>query len=400
MLSYLRKKMKSIMIIVAVVFAGTMFYGLGYMGVKSVGQPKKNSYATVDGKEIDHTKFQQSVNKYFSLEKGRITPDKAMFYQSLALREVIEYTLMLNDAKKHVRVSGEELDQTIDQIITVNKLPNRDALKGALKNMGTDYDHFKDSVRDDIYVGKMTNLVKSSATVSPDDLREVKARHILVIPQGNDEKAEFAARAKLEDILAKIKKGASFASMAQKYSDDKGSATKGGELGYFTTTMMVPEFDKVAFSLKPGQMSDVFRSPYGYHIVLVEDTRLRRPKEKGKDISQEVLEEKQQMAVQNWLMDLRKKSKIEINDPMLKGHTLMFGNMIKEAIASYNQAAMEDPSNPYIHLFLAQAYLKDNNKDFAMMEYDKAAQYSGADPSLLLYRRRLHGPEEKTAGSG
>ena len=384
MLSYLRKKMKAIMVIVAVVFAGTMFYGLGYMGVKTMEQPKKNSYATVDGKEIDHIRFQQSINKYFSSEKGRITPEKAMFYQSLALREIIEYQLMLNEAKRHVRVSGSELDQTIDQIVTVNKLPNRDALKAALKNMGQDYNRFREQVKEDLYVGKMTNLIKSGVTVTPDDLREVKARHILVMLRGNDEKAEFEARAKAEDILAKIKKGSSFAVMAQEYSDDKTSGAKGGELGYFTTSMMVPDFTKVAFSLKPGQMSDVFRTPYGYHIVLVEDTRLRRPKVKGKDISQEVLAEKQQAAVQNWLLDLRKKSKIEINDPMLKGHTLMFGNLVKEAIASYNQAALEDPSNPYIHLFLAQAYLKDNNKDFAMMEYDKAAQYSGADPSLLI----------------
>ena len=67
MLSYLRKKMKTIMIIVAVLFAATMFYGLGYTGLKNIGAgTKKNSIATINGKEIDHKKLQQNLNQMFS----------------------------------------------------------------------------------------------------------------------------------------------------------------------------------------------------------------------------------------------------------------------------------------------------------------------------------------------
>ncbi len=60
MLSYLRRKMKTIMVIVAVLFGATMFYGIGYMGIKNVKEsPKKGSIATVNGNEIDHKKFEQ-----------------------------------------------------------------------------------------------------------------------------------------------------------------------------------------------------------------------------------------------------------------------------------------------------------------------------------------------------
>jgi peptidyl-prolyl cis-trans isomerase D len=101
---------------------------------------------------------------------------------------------------------------------------------------------------------------------------EVRARHILIkLPPAADEKARAAARTKAEDVLAKVKKGADFAKLAQDVSEDPGTAGKGGDLGLFSRGHMVPAFDAAAFALEPGAVSDVVETPFGFHIIKVEE---------------------------------------------------------------------------------------------------------------------------------
>ncbi|MBV8114467.1 MAG: peptidyl-prolyl cis-trans isomerase [Silvibacterium sp.] len=100
---------------------------------------------------------------------------------------------------------------------------------------------------------------------------QVKVRHILVKVDGNDPKADAAAKAKAQDILDQLHKGGNFADLAKKYSDDPGSKEQGGELGFLKHGATVPEFDQAAFSLQPGQTSGLVRSKYGYHILQVEE---------------------------------------------------------------------------------------------------------------------------------
>ncbi len=100
---------------------------------------------------------------------------------------------------------------------------------------------------------------------------QVKVRHILIaVPAGADAKTDSAGKAKAEDLLKQIKAGGNFADLAQKNSDDPGSKTQGGELGFLDRGRTVPEFDKTAFSLSPGQTSDVIKTQFGYHILQVE----------------------------------------------------------------------------------------------------------------------------------
>jgi peptidyl-prolyl cis-trans isomerase D len=103
---------------------------------------------------------------------------------------------------------------------------------------------------------------------------QVKVRHILIaVPAGADSKTDAAAKAKAEELLKQIKNGGNFADLASKNSDDPGSKTQGGELGWLDRGRTVPEFDKVAFSLNPGQISDVIKTQFGYHILQVEDKK-------------------------------------------------------------------------------------------------------------------------------
>lgn len=100
---------------------------------------------------------------------------------------------------------------------------------------------------------------------------QVRVRHILIaVPAKADAKTVSAAQAKAEGILKQLQGGANFADLAKKYSDDPGSKAQGGELGFIQHGATVPEFDRTAFGLAPGQLSPVIRTQFGFHILQVE----------------------------------------------------------------------------------------------------------------------------------
>ncbi len=99
---------------------------------------------------------------------------------------------------------------------------------------------------------------------------QVRASHILLSTEG---KEEPAVRARAEELLSQIKAGADFAALARANSQDPASASNGGDLDFFGRGRMVPEFEAVAFSLPVGQLSDVVRTQYGFHIIKVTDKK-------------------------------------------------------------------------------------------------------------------------------
>jgi peptidyl-prolyl cis-trans isomerase D len=112
----------------------------------------------------------------------------------------------------------------------------------------------------------------------------VHARHILFKTDGKSDAEKAALKTKAEDLLKQLKNGADFAELAKKNSQD-GSADQGGDLGWFVRNQMVPEFDSVAFALKPKELSGVVTSQFGYHIIqtLEKDPAKLKPFEEVKD---------------------------------------------------------------------------------------------------------------------
>jgi peptidyl-prolyl cis-trans isomerase C len=109
------------------------------------------------------------------------------------------------------------------------------------------------------------------------DYEQVTARHILIAFKGSPaaqagkkELTDAEAKAKAEDIRKQLVAGADFAELAKKESDDTGSGARGGDLGSFGHGQMVPEFEEAAFATKPGEISPVIKTQYGYHIIKVE----------------------------------------------------------------------------------------------------------------------------------
>jgi parvulin-like peptidyl-prolyl isomerase len=103
---------------------------------------------------------------------------------------------------------------------------------------------------------------------------QVRARHIL-LSLGAEASAEEAAAVELRasEILTQIREGADFAALASELSEDPGSKSNGGDLGFFARGQMVKEFEDAAFSLEPGTVSELVKTEYGYHVIRVEEHR-------------------------------------------------------------------------------------------------------------------------------
>ena len=99
---------------------------------------------------------------------------------------------------------------------------------------------------------------------------QVRASHILLKTEGKD---DAAVKAKAEEILKQARSGADFADLAKKNSEDEASAKNGGDLDYFGKGRMVPEFDAAVFAMEPGQISDLVKTQYGYHIIKLVDKK-------------------------------------------------------------------------------------------------------------------------------
>ena len=169
--------------------------------------------------------------------------------------------------------------------------PTEEELKAFYTRNKATYNNTVPEKRKIEYVMLDKSRLMSEAQVSPEDLRtyydqhqdqyrvpeEVKVSHILIKtpPAGADgkvdEKGVAEAQKKAEDILKQLKAGAKFDELAKKYSEDPGSGKQGGELGWIGRGRTVPEFEKTAFSLPVGQLSDLVKTTYGFHIIRVED---------------------------------------------------------------------------------------------------------------------------------
>ncbi len=108
---------------------------------------------------------------------------------------------------------------------------------------------------------------------------QARVRHILIaVPRGADAKADAVAKAKADDLAKQLRNGGNFAELAKKNSDDPGSKTQGGELGFLQHGVTVPEFDKTAFAQSPGQISDPVKTQFGYHIIQTEEKQTAHTK--------------------------------------------------------------------------------------------------------------------------
>ena len=160
--------------------------------------------------------------------------------------------------------------------------------------------------------------VKAYYAAHLNEYESVKARHILIrvkgapMPgaEGKPELTEEQALAKAQDLRKKIAAGGDFAAIAKAESDDSGSGAQGGDLGEFRRGMMVPPFEEAAFKQKVGEVGEPVKSPFGYHIIKVEEHKSKSLDEVRADIEKTMRPEMARKEVDA----LRKNATVQIDD--------------------------------------------------------------------------------------
>jgi len=244
--------------------------------------------------------------------------------------------IRLYDRKKQEAINkNPEMKKTLlKRILKTKLIADRARAEGFTEN----YEMKKQLeliTNDMISIQYLNKVVAKRAIVTDKDIEEyykahiteyklperVKARHILVKvkKEFTDEEKE-AARRKIEGLLERVKKGEDFVELAKTYSDDPASARVGGDLGYFQRGRMVKPFEDVAFSLKPGEVSDIVETRFGYHIIKVEDRKPAEtiPLEKvKKSIREKLQKEMRDAEISKFIQNLMKEKEADIHLELL-----------------------------------------------------------------------------------
>lgn len=208
-------------------------------------------------------------------------------------QKIVERMLLTQAQWDSIPLSDERVDAELDKRIRffASQFP------GGQKEMESYYGKSiteikatnREKIKDGLLVQEMQGKILGSVKVSPTDVKkffneldkldslpyysaEVELAQLIMVPKVSKEAKQLAYE-KIQDLRDRIMKGDNFGTLALIYSDDKGSAQKRGELGFFTRGDMVPEFEAAAFKLKPDSVSKIIETKYGYHILQLVDRR-------------------------------------------------------------------------------------------------------------------------------
>ncbi|PQZ59903.1 MULTISPECIES: peptidylprolyl isomerase PrsA [Bacillus] len=218
------------------------------------------------------------------------------------------YEMVAQDViTKKYKVSDDAVDKEVEKA----KKQYGEQFKATLENNRLkDEEDFKNQIKFKLALNEAIKQSVTEKDVKDHYKPEIKASHILV---SNENEAK--------EIKKKLDTGTSFEELAKQESQDFASKDNGGDLGYFGAGKMTPEFEKAAYKLKPGQISNPVKSPNGYHIIKLTDKKDLKPYDEVKDSIRKDLEEERiadPSFGQKLLQGELKKADIKINDSDLK----------------------------------------------------------------------------------
>jgi len=285
--------------------------------------------ARVNGEDVTKADFDRLITNMEASARQPVPAERRDEIFRKALDQLVTYKLLLQATRaRKIDVTDEEVESSIKQMRS--QLPNEQEFKKALAARGMTLERLKSDTRLDISINKMmeaeaaTQSAPGDAQVrdfydkNPDKFKQdeaCRASHILFkVEESADAATKKKVKDQAESVLKQARAGADFAQLAKKYSAD-GSAQEGGDLNFFTRGQMVPAFDQAAFALKPGQISDIVTTQFGYHIIKVTE---RRPastvpfEQVSARIKEYLTEQQKQQKVGTFIESLKQKAKIEV----------------------------------------------------------------------------------------
>jgi peptidyl-prolyl cis-trans isomerase C len=300
-------------------------------GLAGEKQPPEGKVAVVNGSVINRADFDREMSRAlqrFSSKGKPLSDSQVSEIRKEVLENLINGELLYQESQKQgIIVDEVAVNEQLRKL--KERFPSEAEFKNALSKANLSEDaiklQFKRGMAIQRFIEKqfVQNITVSDKESKayydshPDLFRkpeQVHARHILIkADPGADESQKAEARKKIEKIQGKVQKGEDFAALAKEFSEGPSSA-KGGDLGYFRRGQMVKPFEEKAFALRPGEVSDIVETEFGYHLIKVIDKRPETTMSyediKGK-LEEHLKREKVRKEVKRQVEELKEKGKVE-----------------------------------------------------------------------------------------
>ena len=290
--------------------------------------------AVVNGEIITQTELQEEsiplIRRMTAESAARGGAPPIGLTEKQILEGLIDRRLQLQEAKKQgITISVAEVDAYVGDLKKSSKIEDEEEFKKALAKEGLTLEKLKKDVEGHLILLRIVNKeVRSKVIVSEQEVRkayedeidkfveptQVKLRYLLIpVPPDASREAADAARKRAEAALLRLNRGEDFSQIAKEYSAGPMSET-GGDIGYVKRGELHPEVDKVAFSLKLGQHSDIISIPSGLVVIQVEEKRtpIQPYAEVADQLRDKIYEKRVEQKYREWTQALREKAFIEI----------------------------------------------------------------------------------------
>lgn len=235
--------------------------------------------------------------------------------------QLAEKNLLLEETiKAKSAVTIEELNAALNDQYT--RVGGEEKYLEILEGQGLDIAFVKRNLEEELKIRQfldeklagMTQITEEEIQQEYNKDKTASVRHILLLTQGKNDSEKVEAHKKMEELLARARKGEDFAALAKEYSEDPGSKEKGGLYEDFERGKMVKPFEDAAFSVPVGEISDIVETSYGYHILLVVDRkRETRPLDEVRvELEDQLKQARKSDVFETYFSELKEKSGFEI----------------------------------------------------------------------------------------
>jgi peptidyl-prolyl cis-trans isomerase C len=286
--------------------------------------------ARVNGEAIERWEFDNAVKRMEARAGAPVPPEKRDEVLRGLLDQLVAFHLLAQESRsRKLPVPDSDVDARVGEIR--KSFPNEQAFTQTMAAQGLTVDQVRTQARTSLEVSKVVDAeVTTKVTVQDAEVsafyqqnlerfkqgESVHASHILIgLPPNATPEQKTEAKTKAQAALKLVRSGADFATLARAQSQDSGSAPNGGDLGFFPKGQMTPAFETAAFGLKPGAVSAIVETPFGFHIIKAHERRPPRTApfaEVSGQIKDFLVQGQREQKLQQFVEQVKSKSKVQI----------------------------------------------------------------------------------------